>query len=63
MNLNSMYENRRIAAPEADRYGHVKEFTSDTDIAQCKVSEAIPVNQIVTALRFRPGDLCLDIWQ
>lgn len=55
MNLNSMYENRRIAAPEADRYGHVKEFTSDTDIAQCKVSEAILVNQIVTASDFGPA--------
>ena len=55
MNLNSMYESRRIAAPEADRYGHVKEFTSDTDIAHGKVSEAIPVNQIVTGSDFGPA--------
>jgi universal stress protein A len=55
MNLNSMYENRRIAAPKADRYGHVKEFTSDTDIAHGEVSEGIPANQIVTGADFGPA--------
>jgi hypothetical protein len=55
MNPNSMYEDDRIAAPEADRYGHVKAPTPNPKIAYSKVSEPIPAKRRATGSDFNPA--------
>jgi len=55
MNPNSMYENHRIAAPEADRYGHVKGFAPKRKIAYGNVSVPIPAHQRVTGSDLNPA--------
>jgi hypothetical protein len=55
MNPNSMHENHRIAAPEADKCGHVKGSTPKRKIAYSKVSEPMPAHQRVTGSDFNPG--------
>jgi len=55
MNPNSMYENWRIAAPEADMYGHVKGPTPNPSIVYGKGPEAIPANQRATGSDFGPA--------
>jgi nucleotide-binding universal stress UspA family protein len=50
-----MYENCRIAALEADRYGHVKEPTPNPKIAYSNVSEPIPAHQRAAGSDFNPA--------
>jgi nucleotide-binding universal stress UspA family protein len=50
-----MYENHRIAAPEADRCGHVKEPTPNPKIAYSNVSEPIPAHQRAAGSDFNPA--------
>jgi universal stress protein A len=55
MNSNSVYENHRIAAPEADKYGHIKAPAPNPKIARRKVSEPIRAKQRATGSDFVPA--------